>query len=220
MAVIGIAKKFVFVKLVKTASTSLEHELVGHLEEGDLCSPYPHLDPNVTSSDFFNDAVDACLWNRHASLEELIRLHPSAIFFTKICVVREPVDWCLSHYAHIYTSVYLREKHGICCWNDYISRGVFPVPNGNISLDLGGKSCFAIDRFIRFEHLQQDSQAVFRDEIAFPDFCIKTRLRAGNRLSEGIPLRNDICDDHKQIIYKRFEELLKVLRRHEIDYSI
>src|SRR6266702_2276090 len=153
--IISHKHKFIFIKTVKTAGTSLEVFLSQHCEPDDVLTPFAppiegHQPRNHEGSarpiseilriPFGPRSAWRCLLARHERFYNhmpawLVRLRvPSAVWnsYFKFCVERNPWDKVLSHY-HMHAA---REgglaRHslgegGSLSLNQYLARGRFPI---------------------------------------------------------------------------------------------
>ena len=189
--------KFIFIKTLKTAGTSIEVDLNNHLGPEDISTPiYPkvdgHIPRNYKSKFFKKDFIN------HMTACEVIEYIGKDIFknYFSFCVEREPVDKCISHYSMLKNSPYHRSDKTIS-FNDYISDGIFPNDVAKYTSEDGK---LLVDKIIKYENLKQELQDV--SKIIGLDFVLQSRVKSGFR--ENI----NITKTQKKTIYKSFSDSL------------
>lgn len=169
--------KFIFIKTMKTAGTSIEVFLSRHCGDDDIFTPiWPHLEPHCARN-------HQGLWNplrellgakdiyRCAELFKDLRTKrkyynhiPAAIVekrttrniwdnYFKFCVERNPWDKTLSHY-------YMMSKRteGGMSFDDYLSRGQFCLNYPRYTDENG---VLLVDKVIKYESLVDELAALF-----------------------------------------------------------
>lgn len=164
--------KFIFIKTIKTASTSIEVFLSDHCALEDIVTPiYPAVEFHRPRNyyGFFNPAPelryggiwDACStlydagrqWKfyNHIPAHRLIHRLPPSVWqsYFKFCVERNPWDKVISHY-------YMQRSRygGNYSFEQYLDAQKFPL---NYPLYLNPKTQeVMVDRVIRYENLDQE----------------------------------------------------------------
>jgi hypothetical protein len=169
--------KFIFIKTVKTASTSIEVFLSDHCSQGDIVTPiYPAVDAHRPRNyhGVFNPVPELCLggirdtlrtfydvgrqrkFYNHISASRLSQRLPKAVWqsYFKFCVERNPWDKVVSNY-HMRRSLYDDNY----TFEQYLNTQKFPL---NYPLYLNPKTqAVMVDRVIRYETLEQELSEVF-----------------------------------------------------------
>jgi Sulfotransferase family len=142
--------KFIFIKTVKTAGTSIEVYLSNLCGEDDMLTPiYPHVEPHRAR----NHSEQG--FGRHMGVREAKKLLPAHIWnnYYKFCVERNPWDKTLSHY-HM-----LKHRSEVpLSLDDYLSSNNFPHNLARYT-DTDGR--IMVDKVIRYENLAGGLQEVF-----------------------------------------------------------
>lgn len=139
--------RFIFVKTLKTAGTSIEVFLSQHCGPDDVVTPIlPHVEPHRprNHAGFFNHITAA-------AIRERVGPDVWRTYF-KFCVERNPWDKTLSHY-HMTNA---REGGGLS-FADYLRRSDFPL-NAPAYTETGR---VIVDRVLRYERLADDLADVF-----------------------------------------------------------
>lgn len=174
--IISHAYRFIFIKTLKTAGTSIEIFLSQHCGDADIVTPiYPHVEPHRARNHqgWFNP-IPEILGGRdvhQAWLDFCQRKHfynhiPAAVVrarvsrriwrnYFKFCVERNPWDKTISHYWML-----RHRAGGVLSWEDFFARRDFPV-NYPLYADRG--EALLVDRVVRYERLAEDLGAVFHE---------------------------------------------------------
>ncbi|HKA06102.1 MAG TPA: hypothetical protein VKD71_02510 [Gemmataceae bacterium] len=144
--------RFIFVKTLKTAGTSIEVFLSQHCGPLDVVTPiFPHLEPHVPRNDdgYFN----------HISAAEIrSRVGPDVWRnYFKFCVERNPWDKTLSYY-HMMN---VRQGGGLSL-DQFLAGNDFPVNHPKYTDPLDALRVI-VDRVLSYERLTEDIGRVFRD---------------------------------------------------------
>ena len=147
--------KFIFIKTVKTAGTSIEVFLSQHCAEEDVVTPiWPHIEShrprNYKTPKNMNDFKNH---NSAASIKKRVSTEIWDSYF-KFCVERNPWDKTLSHY-HMMND----QSEGIP-FSDYMEQGNFCI-NFPTYTDANGN--LLVDRVIKYEALAEELGSVFND---------------------------------------------------------
>ena len=142
--------RFLFVKTLKTAGTSIEVFLSQHCGPLDVVTPIlPHVDPHRARNHegYFNHIPAAAIRERVGP--EVWRS------YFKFCVERNPWDKTLSYY-HMMNA---REGGGLT-FERFLERNDLPV-NYPTYTEPGDPGRVIVDRMLRYERLAQDLGEVF-----------------------------------------------------------
>lgn len=142
--------RFIFVKTLKTAGTSIEVFLSHHCGMHDVLTPIiPHVEPHRPRNyeGFFNhmpaaqirDRVGPDVWN----------------CYFKFCVERNPWDKTLSYY-HMMN----HRRGGGLTFDQFLAEGDFPI-NYPKYTEPGDPAQVIVDRVLRYERLNEELAEVF-----------------------------------------------------------
>jgi hypothetical protein len=142
--------RFIFVKTLKTAGTSIEVFLSQHCGPPDVVTPIlPHVEPHrPRNHDGFFNHVPA------AAIRDRVGPDVWGTYF-KFCVERNPWDKTLSHF-HMTNA---RAGGGLSL-SDYLARNDFPL-NFPKYTEPGRPGRVIVDRVLRFERLADELADVF-----------------------------------------------------------
>jgi hypothetical protein len=142
--------RFVFVKTLKTAGTSIEVFLSQHCGPLDVVTPIlPHVEPHrPRNHDGFFNHIPA------AAIRDRVGPEVWGSYF-KFCVERNPWDKTLSYY-HMTN---IREGGGLS-FDRYLARNDFPL-NYPMYTEPGDPGRVIVDRVLRYERLADDLADVF-----------------------------------------------------------
>lgn len=188
--------RFIFIKTVKTAGTSIEVDLSRVMDDDDVVTP---IKPPVAGHVARNHAHGGSRLYNHMSARELRAAIGRETFdgYFKFCVEREPVDKCISHYSMLKKSDF-RRIEGLT-WEAYLRRGLFPRDHAKYTT-LWGR--LMVDRILRYETLDADL-AVLASELGFPFAGLQTTAKAGLRD------RVDVSAADRRRIYRAFWRSLR-----------
>jgi hypothetical protein len=185
--------RFIFVKTLKTAGTSIEVFLSQHCGPDDVLTPIlPHVEPHRPRNQegFFNhmpaaairDRVGPAVWRR----------------YYKFCVERNPWDKTLSYY-HMQNA---REGGGLTL-GDFLARNDFPL-NFPKYTDPGDSGRVLVDWVLRYERLAEDLAEVF-GMLGVPfDGSLGVNAKAEYR-TDRRPYRDVLTRKQAQLIGRVFE---------------
>jgi hypothetical protein len=175
--IISHEHKFIFIKTVKTAGTSLEVFLARHCGPDDVLTLFdpPIEGPQPRHYQGSCNPVSEILrvpfgprsaWRRLLSRRQpfynhmpawLVRLRvPPGIWnsYFKFCVERNPWDKVLSHYhMHAY------RLGGVLSLDQYFARGKFPINHLRYTTPSGSR--IIVDRVVRYENLTNELGEIF-----------------------------------------------------------
>jgi hypothetical protein len=148
--IISHKHRFIFVKTLKTAGTSIEVFLSRHCGPHDVLTPIvPHVEPHRPRNHegYFNhmpaaeirDRVGAEVWNN----------------YFKFCVERNPWDKTLSYYHMMY-----HRRGGGLTFDQFLAEGDFPIDYPKYT-EPGNPERVIVDRVLRYERLNEELAEVF-----------------------------------------------------------
>jgi hypothetical protein len=189
--------KFIFIKTLKTAGTSIEVDLNKVLGNNDIATPiYPavggHKAQNyVVKNKFFK--TTKC--RNHMTAREVRKVVGNEIWddYFKFCVEREPVDKVLSHYSMLVKSPYNKKKFKDLSFDDYMNRRKFPIDAPKYTDNNG---LLIVDKILKYEDLNKELMPV-ASHLGF-NFELSTKAKSGFRLDL------QISKEHSEIIYEAF----------------
>jgi hypothetical protein len=148
--------KFIFIKTIKTAGTSIEIFLSQHCGPQDIVTPiFPHVEPHSARNyTGYHNHIPA-----HA-IRQQIGLDIWNSYF-KFCVERNPWEKTLSNY-HMKKS---REDKGLT-FDHYLSGNEFPI-NFYKYTEPGNPNKIIVDRVLYYENLMEQLGQIFM-EIGIP----------------------------------------------------
>lgn len=155
--IISHKHKFIFIKTVKTAGTSIEIFLSQHCGPLDVVTPIiPHVEPHFARN-FEN------YYNHMPAFQIRQNIDPNIWqSYFKFCVERNPWDKTLSYY-HMENH---RRENGVTLDN-FLTENKFPL-NYPWYTEPGNPNKVIVDRIIQFENLIPELAQVFQDRgIAF-----------------------------------------------------
>jgi hypothetical protein len=216
--IISHKHKFIFIKTVKTAGTSIEVFLSQHCGPDDILTPIEppvsgHKPRNYTGSvSAFRETLEcdgflAALWHAPRRRQKFYRHMPAWILRTrlpdsvwnqyfKFCVDRNPWDKVLSHY-HMQRA----REGGTLSLDEYLSRRKFPI-NYKRYTDPSGKRVI-VDRVLRYENLLGDLAEVFTQlNIPF-DRTLGVRAKSEYR-SDRTPYQRVYTAEQRAIVERAF----------------
>ncbi|MCH8502332.1 MAG: hypothetical protein LAT77_10540 [Aliidiomarina sp.] len=223
--------KFIFIKTVKTAGTSIEVFLSGCCGDNDIFTPIiPHVKPHRARNykglwnplpELLNtkdQSVSRSVRNLYATARAILgrdkfynHIRASVVrnrvpediwnSYFKFCVERNPWDKTLSHY-HMLNY----RSGGNLSFNDYMLRGKFCTDFPKYT-DTHGN--LLVDKVVQYESLQSELSDVF-SELGIPFYGslgvnAKSEYRTDRR-----PYQEVFSDTHRQIIEAAFSSEIKM----------
>lgn len=177
MALISFEKKLIFIKTTKTAGTSIEVDLSARLEPSAIVTPiFPAVAGHVARN--HDVAGSKRGFYNHMTALEIRELIGARDFdrFTKICVERNPVTKCISHFNMLHNSPHHRKPYGEN-WEAYCAAGQFPVDTAKYCTQEAGKPRLMVDHVLRYERLDEDLPALL-EEHGIHGFALCTRAKS------------------------------------------
>nr|WP_319387204.1 hypothetical protein [uncultured Roseibium sp.] len=189
--------RFIFVKTVKTAGTSIEVDLNKVLGADDIATPIVPAVAGHTPQNFAFRKYGLFSRNcsNHMSAREIRKIIGRRVFrkYFVFCVEREPIDKCMSHYSMLINSPVHNGGNEDLTWDDYVARGKFPVDVGKYTDRHGG---LLVHRILKYENLAEELRSV-ADMLGFK-VDLTTKAKSGFR--EICP----VSEQQAQIIYDAF----------------
>jgi len=190
--------KFIFIKTLKTAGTSIEVYLSQHCGEEDSVTPiWPHVAPhharNYEENNFFNHIPALDIKNR------ISREIWNSYF--KFCVERNPWDKTLSHYhmlndragGNISFEAYIRSGNFCINWPKYCDSSGFLM----------------VDKVIKYEGLMDNLRQVFQ-KLGIPfDGSLGVNAKSEHR-KDRRPYQELFTAEQKEIIESAFAKEIKM----------
>ena len=192
--------KFIFIKTLKTAGTSIEVELSKLMSDEDIVTPIRPQEIGHIPRNFEWDHTETPpvkKFYNHMTAMDIKRKIGDEIFnnYFKFCIEREPVDKCISHYSMVKNSpTHNTETHQLS-WNEYVLAGDFPVDTEKYT-DNRGK--LIVDKIIRYENLEKEILEVSH-KLNIGLEKITTRAKSGFRTEV------EVTPEQKKRIYSAFE---------------
>lgn len=179
MALISFQHRFIFVKTQKTAGTSVETDLSPRLEPEAIVTPIIPPEPGHVARNYQDDQGNALYFN-HMPLT-LIRERLGAGQFNsmaRICIEREPVSKCISHFHMLRNSPIHDWPDGVTrSWDEYVEEGRFPYDLQRYSEVVDGERQSLVTHVLRYDRLKTDLPALMA-VFGIPDFQLKARAKA------------------------------------------
>ncbi len=189
--------KFIFIKTVKTAGTSVEVDLNKVLGESDVATPiFPVVSGHKAQNfEFKKFGIFTKRFRNHMGAADVKKIVGSRTFsdYFVFCVEREPLDKCISHYSMIKNSPDHNSGNENLSWNDYVEMKKFPVDTGKYTDKHGA---LIVDKILKYENLSEELSAV--GEMLGFNLDLKAKAKAGFR--QDI----DVSERHKRAIYDAF----------------
>lgn len=210
--------KFIFIKTVKTAGTSIELFLSQCCGERDTVTPIlPHVEPHRARNHrgFWNPLPEILYKSGPGIGRTLYNLSQRAMYYNhipaslvkhrtagsvwdtyfKFCVDRNPWDKTLSHYHMIND----RAGGGIS-FDEYINKGSYCL---NYPTYTDDKGRLLVDKVIKYESLNEELEIVFK-ELGVPfDGALGVRAKSEHR-SDRRPYQDVFSDKQKMAIQEAF----------------
>ena len=189
--------KFIFIKTVKTAGTSIEVDLNQVLGENDIATPiYPavggHKPQNYVVKNKFFETTEC---TNHMRARKVRKVVGNSIWdnYFKFCVKREPVSKVISHYFMLVKSPYFNKDTKDLSFDEYMNRGEFPIDTFKYTDENG---LLIVDKILKYEDLDKELTAV----ASYLGFNIEltTKAKAGYRLDLHI------SKEYSEAIYEAF----------------
>ena len=189
--------KFIFIKTVKTAGTSIEVELSKLLGDEDVVTQVGPSEPGHVPRNF---VINGIRMSPHSCATEVRQAVGSELFnsYTKFCVERESVDKCISHYSMLKNSPAHNTTGRDLSWRRYMRKRQFPK-NHRSYLSFTGH-CL-VDHILRYENLDKEI-ADLLSRLGLRISGIRTRAKSGHR-DKSLTVEN-ICERDRRIIYRAF----------------
>lgn len=210
MALISFKYRLIFVKTAKTAGTSIETDLSQRLEDAAIVTPILPPEPGHVARNYQSDTGEALYFNHMPAT--LIRDRLGADLFnsmTRICVDREPVERCISHF-HMLRNSTLHNPGGAYqhSWADYVAEGDFPTDMERYCDMRDGNPVSLMTHILRYDRLDSELPALL-DSLGIPDFRLTARAKSDYSKNRLISV-SDVTPDQRATIYDAFAPSLRV----------
>lgn len=221
MAVISHAHKFVFIKTVKTGGTAIETCLSKILPDSDILTPiFPDEGLGHIARNYKNEKG---IFYNHMPARKVIELlgnNCKNYFFW--CVEREPIDKCLSHYAMLKNSPH-HGKNAEITWEIYLKRASLPM-NVRKYFDRPHKLTFRkkilVDQIFDYHSIKEILPIFLQENFGIQGFNLKNSTAKSGFRDKSIPTIDEVCQEHRELIYRKFMASNKICREFGINYSI
>ncbi len=210
MALVSFRHGLVFVKTAKTAGTSIETDLSQRLEDAAIVTPILPPEPGHVARNYLGpDGVP--LFRNHMPATQ-IRAQIGAERFdamTRICVEREPVEKCISHF-HMLRNSSLHNADGSYrkSWAEYVEDGKFPDSVAVYTERRGAARVSLMTHILRYDRLAQDLPPLL-DALGIPGFVLRARAKAEYSRNRLV-LPADVTAQQRARIYDAFADTLQV----------
>ncbi|MBI1263437.1 MAG: hypothetical protein GC187_01725 [Alphaproteobacteria bacterium] len=204
MAVISFHHRFVFIKTQKTAGTSIEIDLAACLGSDAVVTP---VEPAVAGHAPRNHVQGARTLTAHASASQIREFIGAGAFagMAVICVEREPVDKCLSHFHMKRNSPYHNPDGAYRSdWAQYCQEGAFPVDIARYAERdaQAGRWRRRADHVIAYERLNEDLPGLLA-ALGVEGFQLTSRAKSDYR-TPVLVRPEDVTPAQRQRIYEAF----------------
>lgn len=208
MAVISFQYGFIFVKTMKTGGTSVELELSKCVEPGAVVTPIFPTEPGHQARNYKRGFLRKPFYNHMPAYKIRDYLGPNRFEqLTKICVEREPVSKCISHF-HMMRNAKNRRDPYTKSWDEYLDDGDFPINVDFYSEVVDGERRLLVDKVFPYETMKADLSQ-FMHDAGMMDFALNARAKSQYSANKIIS-KDDVTPAQRARIYDSFAETLKV----------
>ena len=206
MTVISFQYRFVFLKTRKTAGTSIEIDLARHLGPDAVVTP---VKPAVEGHEARHHVRDGRVLSAHADVREIRDFLGAEVFagMAVLCVEREPVEKCLSHF-HMKRNSSFHNPDGAYTrdWAGYCEDGAFPVDTARWAERDANTRVWRrrVDHVIAYERLDQDLPAML-EALGVTGFKLNARAKAEYRMPV-LARPEDVTPSQRKRIYDAFSD--------------
>ncbi len=190
--------KFIFIKMPKTAGTSIEVDFCKILGPDDIVTPiYPkeegHTPQNYVINRYFG--LKKYAFDEHMSAIQIRKRIGIKIWnsYFKFCVEREPVDKVLSQYFMFKNSPYHNREYSSWTFDKFIGSDHGQCSHRMYTGRFGG---MIVDRILKYENLTDELKSV-GNKLGF-------NLELTARAKSGFREHIDVTQAQKQKIYDIF----------------
>jgi hypothetical protein len=210
MALVSFRHGFVFIKVPKTAGTSIEADLSGHMGPDDVVTPIlPPIEGHHPRN--YEDAAGNSVFYNHMPATGIRALIGKTAYdgMLSFCVEREPVAKCISHFHMLRNSkMHAEGADAVESWDDYVERGRFLNAVHLYSEMVDGTRRLMVDRVLRYERLETELPALMAER-GIAGFCLTTRAKS--EYSRNVLVRpEDVTPAQRQKIRDAFAESTRV----------
>jgi hypothetical protein len=199
MVVVSHAHKFIFIKTLKTAGTSVEACLSKCLPVTDSLSPVePPVDCHFPRN--WRLPNGNYLYN-HMPISEVMEIYGSKISdYSSWCIERHPIDKCISHYAMLANSPEHNKGNELLSWSDYVERRKFPIDTGKWSID----GSVIVGTVFDYRLISTQVPNYLKLKFGLSGFSLDVRAKSGFRTGR-VPLAEEVTAGQREVIMKAFE---------------
>lgn len=210
MAIICPTRKFIFVKTVKTAGTSIEIDLAHHLGPEAIVTPIIPPVPGHVPRNHSRNGRDDWFFNHMPA--RLLRHRLGTETFDgmfRFCVEREPVSKCISHFHMLKNSPqHATEDQAELTWDAYVEARRFPVDLSRYTTVENGRPVLLVDRVLRYDRLPGALDDLMA-ELGLSGFHLQSRAKS--EYSHRVRVTPDeVTDRQRRIIHDAFAETSEV----------
>lgn len=208
MTIVSFRHQFIFVKTRKTGGTSIEVELSQRIEHEAIVTPILPPEPGHNPRNFRRGLFRKDYFN-HMPARDIRAFLGKAQFdgMYKVCVEREPVSKCISHFHMLRNSSDHRHKGAQdMSWEAYCEVGDFPIDLDIYGEARGKRHVLLVDGVIPYETLEEGlSEAC--SHVGIEPFRIEARAKSGYS-AKKLVRTEDVTDEQRIRIYDAFEASL------------
>lgn len=194
--------KFLFIKTIKTAGTSIEADLAGHVEDEAIVTPIEPPVPGHVPRNFRHPDGDFVNHMRAAEVRDRIGVDAYNSLF-KFCVEREPVAKCLSHFHMLKRSPATAAQYADVSWDDYCRAGKFPISMMLYGQPTGVRPLLLLDRVLPYETLATDLPALL-ETLGITGFRLQARAKSEFSRDRILSV-DEVTEDQRATIYRAFK---------------
>lgn len=187
--------KFIFIRTVKTAGTSIEIALAKFMSDKDIVTD---IKPTFKDHKPRNQILGNKKFFNHMPGQEIKKCIGKKIYNTyfKFCVEREPVDKCISHFSMFKNSPHHKSKITEMSWSEYINSNYLPIDYlkyTDVSKNL------IVDKILKYENLDFELKETLK-KLGIKFNKLNVKAKANYRI------KIDVSNNDKIKIYEAFKE--------------
>jgi hypothetical protein len=220
MALISFKHQLIFVKTTKTAGTSVEIDLSAKLEPEAVVTPiYPPVDGHVARNHL--DGAGNPLFFNHMPARKIREILGADKFdaMTRICIEREPVTKCISHF-HMLRNSALHNPDGAyqLSWDEYVAQGKFPLDLPKYTMMQDDQRLSLVTHVLRYDRLSRDLPPLLKS-LGIEGFSLTSRAKS--EYSADVLITPDqVTEAQRQKIERAYRPTTQFLSRFAgIDWS-
>ncbi len=206
MAIVSFRHNLIFVKTTKTAGTSIEIDLSQRVEEGAIVTPIFPPAPGHRARNWQDADGQARYWNHMPAAKIRDRLGADVFDgMRRICVDREPVEKCISHFHMRRNSPDHTPGYDLD-WSGYVAAGDFPLHLDTIAERRDGQLHLLVTDVLRYDRLDRDLPTLLAAQ-GIADFRLTARAKSEYSANRLITPEEVTAEERAQI-YEAFRESL------------